>query len=201
MKRHAPATERNREPILQVLQEVLPASRPGARPLVLEIASGTGQHVAFFAQATPWLEWQPTDADPDALPGIQAWADDAGADNIRAPLQLDVLQPWPVSRAAAVLCCNMIHISPWLCTLALLDGAAKVLPVGGVLVTYGPYTRNGEHTAPSNQAFDRSLRQRNPGWGVRDLDMIGQEAARRGLRLEMVVEMPANNLTAVFRRG
>lgn len=196
MKQHAPAAERNREPLLAVLRRVLP-QHPGAQ--VLELASGTGQHALHFAGALPHLRWQPTDADADARASIAAWRAEAGLDNLLPPLFLDVREPWPVAAADAIFCANMIHISPWTCTLALLAGAAAVLPPGSPLVLYGPYRRGGAHTAPSNAAFDASLRARDPSWGVRDLEVVVAEA--RGFTLDEVVEMPANNLTVVLRRG
>ena len=196
MKQHAPAAARNRDPILAVLRRVLPA-RPGA--LVLEVASGTGQHAVHFAQALPHLHWQPTDLDPAALASIAAWVQEAGLSNLRAPQPLDVRGAWPVDRADALFCANMVHISPWACTLGLLEGAARLLDVGAPLVLYGPYRRGGAHTAPSNAAFDESLRARDPAWGVRDLEAVVDHA--RGFALEEVVQMPANNLTVVLRRS
>jgi SAM-dependent methyltransferase len=196
MKQHAPAAERNRDPILAVLRRVLPA-RPGA--LVLEVASGSGQHALHFAAALPHLRWQPSDQDPVARDSVAAWRAEAGLDNLLPPLFLDVRGPWPVAAADAIFCANMIHISPWACTLALLSGAAAVLPPGSPLVLYGPYRRGGAHTAPSNAAFDASLRARDPAWGVRDLEEVVAQA--RGFALDEVVEMPANNLTVVLRRG
>lgn len=195
--RHAPATARNREPILAVLRRVLPA-----RGLVLEIASGTGEHAAFFAASLPGIEWQPSDADPAALDSIAAHRDAAGLANLRTPLVLDVTQAsWPVDRADAIVCINMIHISPWRVTEALLDGAARVLGAGGVLYLYGPYRVGGRHTAPSNAAFDADLRARNPAWGVRDVEAVAAEAAARGIDLVETVAMPAQNLSVVLRRS
>ncbi|RME24928.1 MAG: DUF938 domain-containing protein [Deltaproteobacteria bacterium] len=199
MKRQWPAPLRNRDPILDVLRRVLPGPAPQDR-LVLEIAAGTGQHAVYFAAALPWLRWLPTDPDPAAVASIAAWRDEAGLANLLDPVALDVTQPWPVDAADAVYCCNMLHIAPWPCTLALLDGARSVLPTGAPLVVYGPFQRGGRHTAPSNAAFDRSLRERDPRWGVRDLDVVAAEARSRGLALDEVVPMPANNLTVVFRR-
>ncbi len=196
MKRHAPATERNRDPIAAVLREVLPA-----RGLVLEVASGTGQHAAYFARLFPGLEWQPSDPDPDALTSIEAWVADAGAANLREPIELDAAGTWPVERADAVLCINMVHISPWTATLGLLAGAARLLPAGGPLILYGPYRRSEVETAKSNEAFDRSLKARNPDWGLRDLDQVTAAAEAERLVLERVVEMPANNVSVVFRKS
>jgi hypothetical protein len=187
-----PATQRNRDPILAVLREVLPPSG-----VVIEVASGSGQHVAAFAEALPHLTFQPTDLDDDGqIASIGAWTH--GMANVLPPVRLDVTQTWPVAEAAAVMCVNMVHISPWACTLALLDGAESVLSSRGVLYLYGPYKRGGEHTSASNASFDASLRSRNPAWGVRDLDVVVAAAAERGLALDRVVEMPANNLSVVF---
>jgi SAM-dependent methyltransferase len=194
VKRHAPASERNREPILEVLRRVLPA-----RGLVVEIASGTGQHAVHVAAALPGITWQPTDLDPDALTSIAAWREEAGLANLRAPVALDVTAPvWPFDAADAIVCINMIHIAPWAASVALLDGAGRLLPAGGVLYTYGPYRFDGV-TAPSNEAFDRSLRERDPAWGVRDVRDLRAAAAARGLTLDEVVAMPANNHSLVFR--
>lgn len=196
-RRSAPAAQRNAEPILRVLETVLPA-----RGLVLEVASGTGEHARFFAQRLPGLDWQPSDPDPEARASIDAWAADAGLPNLRPALVLDACDAaWPLDRADAVVCINMIHIAPWAAALGLLDGAARLLPRGGPLVLYGPFARGGRHTAPSNERFDAALRARDPNWGVRDLDDVAAEAEARGLALEQVTEMPANNLTAVFRSG
>jgi hypothetical protein len=196
-RRFAPATARNRAPILAVLERELPA-----RGLVLEIASGTGEHAVAFAQALPALVFQPSDADPDALASIEAWLRHAALPNLRPALGLDVhVQPWPLRDPPdAILCSNMIHIAPWSACLALLDGAAVALAPGAPLVLYGPYREGGVHTAPSNAAFDASLRERDPRWGVRDQDEVAAEAAARGLDLTRVVAMPANNRTLVLRR-
>jgi len=195
MKRSAPATERNREPIAAVLREVLPE-----RGTLLEIASGTGEHAAYFSRLFPNLLWQPSDPDPDALASIRAWREEAGPANLLDPLRLDASAgSWPVAAADAMLCVNMVHISPWAATEGLMRGAARLLAAGAPLVLYGPYRRAGVATAPSNKAFDASLKARNPSWGLRELEAVEAEAAKNGLRLERVVEMPANNLTAVFR--
>ena len=196
VKRTTGASGRNADPILAVLRRVLPP-----RGRVLEIASGTGSHAAHFARALPELTWQPTDVDPEGLASIAAWVEEAALPNLRAPLRLDVTEPWPVERADAVLCINMIHIAPWSCALALLAGAARVLEPGAPLVTYGPYRFDGAFTAPSNADFDESLRARDPAWGVRDVADLRREAAARGLSLEETVAMPANNHTLVFRRA
>ena len=197
MKRFAPATERNREPIAAVLREVLPAAGT-----VLEIASGTGEHAAFFARLFPELKWQPSDPDPDALSSAQAWQADAEASNLLPPVFLDAAsQTWPLDRADAVLCINMVHISPWAATVGLMKGAARLLPPGGRLILYGPYRRAEVETAASNAAFDASLKARNPHWGLRDLAEVRAEAEGNGLAFERLWEMPANNLTVVFRKG
>ena len=193
--RIAPAADRNKGPILEVLQRVLPSSG-----LVLEIASGTGQHAVHFARGLPAIEWQPSDPDPASRESIAAWSAKAALPNLRPVLELDVrASHWPVERAAAIVCINMIHISPAASTVGLLDGAARVLPAGGVLVLYGPYKRGGAHTAPSNESFDMQLRSQNPEWGVRDLEWVQDLARERGLAFGETVQMPANNLCVVFR--
>jgi hypothetical protein len=195
-KGFAPAAERNRAPILEVLRRVLPAEGT-----VLEIASGTGQHAVYFSAALPGLVWQPSDASPDALRSIESWVADEGRDNLRPPLSLDVgVAPWPLAHADSVLCINMIHISPWSATEALFTGASQLLNRGSPLITYGPYRLRGTHTAPSNAAFDENLRGRNPDWGVRDIDELAALADRTGFLLDERVDMPANNMTLVWRR-
>jgi len=190
---HAAAAERNREPILEVLRRVLPPAG-----LVLEIASGTGQHVAFFARALPALRWQPSDPSTAHLRSIDAWA--AGADNVAAAVALDVeAEPWPVSRVDAILNINMSHIAPWSATAALCRGAGRLLAPGGVLFLYGPFKRDGQHTAESNQRFDERLRGDDPRWGVRDLDDVEAVATAAGFALPEIIAMPANNLSVVFR--
>lgn len=197
VKRRAPAAERNREPIAEVLGAVLPKSG-----LVLEVASGTGEHALHFAGRFPRLVWQPTDPSLEARDSIRAWRQEAGLANLRDPLPLDAAaESWPVRRADAMLCINMIHISRWKATEGLMRGAGRILPAGAPLVLYGPYRRAGVPTAPSNEDFDRSLKARDPEWGLRALEAVEAEALRNGLRLERVVEMPANNLTVVFRRS
>ena len=192
----APAAERNKEVILEVLKRFLPKSG-----LVLEIASGTGQHVTHFATALPALTWQPTDLDTEHLISIAAWRRHSGLQNVRPPLKLDVgANPWLAEQADAVLCCNMIHIAPWAATAQLLDGAARVLVPGGILFLYGPYRRFGGHTAPSNEAFDADLRKRNLEWGLRDMEVVVALAGQNGLSLVEVVPMPANNFSILFRR-
>lgn len=196
IRRTAPAAERNKNPILAVLTRVLPDSG-----LAVEIASGTGQHVVHFAEALPGWTWQPTEIDPESRGSIAAWVEETGLTNILPPLSLDVCEPqWPVERADAVLCINMIHISPWRATECLMAGCASLLGPGGILFLYGPYRRFGRHTAPSNEAFDASLRERDPQWGVRDLGAVVETAEGHGLGLSEVVEMPANNLSVLFTR-
>jgi SAM-dependent methyltransferase len=195
-RRRSPAAQRNREPILEVLRKHLPE-----RGMLLEIASGTGEHAAYFAAAFPDLLVQPSDPDPAALASIEEGRVEEGPPNLLRPLALDASAgAWPVEAADAILCVNMVHISPWPATEGLMRGAGRLLAPGAPLVLYGPYRRAGVPTAPSNEAFDQSLRARNPEWGLRDLEAVAAEAARHGLRLERVVEMPANNLTLVFRR-
>lgn len=196
MKREAPAVARNREAIARALGEILPA-----RGFVLEIASGTGEHALRFAQLFPALEWQPSDPDPAARASIAAWRDEAGLPNLREPVALDASAPqWPVAFADAILCINMVHISPWAATEGLMRGGSAILPPGGPLILYGPYRRAGVPTAPTNEAFDASLKARDARWGLRDLEAVQSEAALQGLRFERLLEMPANNLTIVFRR-
>ena len=198
-RRHAPATLRNRDAILAALGRHLPA-----RGTVLEVASGTGEHAAHFAAALPRLVFQPSDPDADARASIDAWARDARLPNLRAALALDVAEPdWEraVGEADAVLCINMVHIAPWAATEGLMRGAARLLPAGGVLCLYGPFRREGRHTAPSNAAFDAQLRASDPAWGVRDLEAVAAEAAARGFAPPVVEQMPANNLFVAFQRG
>lgn len=197
MKSHAPATERNRDPIAAVLRDVLPASG-----MVLEVASGTGEHAAYFARLFPNLLWQPSDPDPDAIASIAAWRAEAGCGNLREPVVLDAASGhWPIDHADAILCINMVHISPWAATLGLIHGASRLLALGAPLILYGPYRRAEVPTAPSNEAFDFSLRSRNPDWGLRALEDVQAEAEAKDLRFEDLVEMPANNLSLIFRRG
>lgn len=193
----APATQRNREPILEVLRRVLPT-----HGLVLEISSGTGQHAAFFAAALPGITWQPSDPAPAHLQSIEAWRQSSGSSNLLPAVFLDVaVAPWPVQQAAAVVNINMIHIAPWEACEALMIGAANLLPPDAPLFLYGPFKRNGEHTSHSNAAFDARLRNDDPRWGVRDLEEVQRVATQAGFRLEEVVQMPANNLSLVFRRS
>jgi SAM-dependent methyltransferase len=193
---YRPHVVRNREPILAVLRQVLPA-----QGLVLEIASGSGEHAAYFAKELPALTWQPSDPDEAALASIAAHRGDAAHANLLAPLRLDVTaNDWPVGRADAVMCSNMIHISPWAATEGLMAGAERVLSAGGILFLYGPYKIGGQHTAPTNQAFDEDLRSRNPAWGIRDLADVTVLAQRHGFAAAETIEMPANNLSVIFRR-
>lgn len=196
-KRHAPATLRNRDAIVEVLAAVLPATG-----LVLEIASGSGEHVVHFANAFQALEWQPSDPDADALASIAAWRGEAALPNLHVPMMLDAAaERWPVGAVDAILCINMVHISAWEATLGLMRGAGRVLSAGGLLYLYGPFLREGVDTAPSNLAFDKSLRARDPHWGLRSVDAVGDAATAQGLKLEQLVEMPANNLSLMFRKG
>ncbi len=191
----SPATARNREPILAVLRRVLPA-----RGRVLEIASGAGEHAVFFARAMPGINWQPSDPDHQARESIAAWIAAEQLANVAPPLAIDVCAvDWEVvPHFDALVAINMIHISPWQATLGLMAGSRRLLRAGGVLYTYGPYKRAGRHTAPSNEAFDASLKARDPNWGVRDVADVERAAAAQGLALREIVEMPANNLSLVF---
>lgn len=190
------AAERNKQPILEALRQCLPA-----HGRALEIASGTGQHAAWFAAGLPGWTWQPTEARPEALPGIAAWAAQAGAANVLAPRVLDVMAPrWAAddARFDLVFCANLLHIAPWAACAGLLRGSARHLAPGGRLVTYGPYLESGVVTSPGNLAFDQSLRAQNPDWGIRRLEDVAQEAARAGLRLAARHALPANNLLLVW---
>ncbi len=194
----SPSTARNRGPILEVLKRCLPATG-----LVLEVAAGAGEHAAFNAAALTGLSWQPTDADPRALVSIAAWRDSAELENLLPPLRLDAADPdrWPLDRADAVVNINMSHISPWSATEGLITGTARLLGAGAILFLYGPFLERDVETAPSNFAFDRDLRARDPDWGLRRLEDIVPLAARHGLVLAERVAMPANNLVLVFRRS
>ena len=192
----SPAAARNRDPILAALRRVLPA-----RGLLLEVASGSGEHALHIARALPGLTVQPTDPDPAARGSIDAWGQSAGLPNLCSALALDATAAeWPLDRADAVLCVNMVHIAPWGAALGLLRGAARLLPPGAPLVLYGPYRRGGAHTAPSNAEFDAALRAKHPDWGVRDLEAVADAASAEGLRLDSLAELPANNLLLCFRR-
>jgi len=191
-----PATARNRDAILDVLRSVLPASG-----LVLEVASGSGEHVVHFARAFPDLTFQPSDPEGAALQSIAAWTKDSGLKNIRPPVMLDAASgQWPAHAADAILCINMIHIAPWRASEGLFRGAARLLRAGAPLYLYGPYRRADVVTAPSNEAFDESLRSRNPEWGLRDLEAVAALAQNNGFSGPAITEMPANNLSVVFRR-
>jgi hypothetical protein len=192
----SPAAARNRDPILAVLRAVLPPAG-----LVLEIASGTGEHAVHFAAALPGLTWQPSDVDEESLGSIAAYRALAALPNLLAPLRLDVTAPsWPAARADALVCINMLHISPWAAAEGLMAGAERLLAPGKILYLYGPFKKDGRHTAPSNAAFDESLRARHPEWGVRDTGEVADLARRHGLALVRQLGMPANNLSLIFRR-
>jgi hypothetical protein len=209
-QKFAPATQRNREPILEVLQQVLPK-----QGLILEIASGSGEHAIFFAPQLAPCYWLPSDRDSTSLDSIRAWQQQHPAANLLAPISLEVSQPdWsgvvqhrlkqhPLIDVPmmAIVNINMIHISPWSATLGLMAGAEAVLPVGGVLYLYGPYKKDGVHTAPSNEAFDEMLRSQNPDWGVRNLEDVIEVAANHQLHWRNTIAMPANNFSVVFERG
>lgn len=203
-RQFAPATERNRDPILAVLKRVLPPTGT-----VLEVASGTGQHAAYFAPRLQPLQWLPSDPNPMLRESIAAWREEAQAENLLAPIALDAsTELWPVEtegkldslEITAVVNINMIHISPWSAGLGLLAGANRILPPGGVLYLYGPYQRHNQHTAPSNAQFDASLQAQNPEWGVRHLEAVVSAAQKEQLELQEVVEMPANNFSVIFKK-
>ena len=192
----SPSAERNKGPIAEILMLVLPGQCE-----VLEVSSGTGQHILHFAQAMPRIRWQPTEQDADALKSIESWLRQTPMQNVKAPLRLDVCDPiWPVRRVEAVVCINMLHIAPPSAAEALLRGAGKVLAPGGILFLYGPYRRQGQHTSPGNQAFDEQLKAANPEWGVRNLEDVARLARAADLELEQIHDMPANNLSVVFRK-
>lgn len=194
-KRHAPATLRNRDAIAAVLAEELPKAG-----LVLEIASGSGEHAVHFAACFPALEWQPSDPDVAALASIAAWSAEANQRNVRPPLMLDAAAAeWPPARADAILCINMVHISPWEAALGLMAGAARLLAAGRPLILYGPFVEDEVPTAPSNLAFDASLRARDAAWGLRNTGDVSAAANAKGLRLTRREAMPANNLMLVYR--
>lgn len=195
-RQYAPATLRNRELILDVLREVLPV-----RGEILEIASGSGEHVVHFAKCLLNLVFQPSDPDPAALRSVVAWVKATGVTNVRPPIVLGASQShWPIASADGIICINMVHISPWEATLGLVKGAAEILPPGAPFYLYGPYKREGFETAPSNEAFDRSLRNHNPAWGLRDLEAVAAFAQSVGFSIPIVTEMPANNVSVLFRR-
>lgn len=192
----SPSVARNRDPILTILQRVLPKTG-----IVLEIASGTGEHAVHFAAALPQLTWQPTDQDEQALKSIAAYREISGLPNLLPPIVLDAADlEWPVLQAGAIVAINMVHISPWRATQGLMAGAGRVLPPGGVLYLYGAYREHGAHTAPGNALFDQDLRRRNVDWGVRDLEEVTELAGHHGLKLVERFAMPANNLSLVFQR-
>ena len=196
IRQFAPSAQRNRDPILAVLRETLPA-----KGLVLEIASGSGEHAMHFAAALPGLSFQPSDPNAEARASIDAWAKEAALPNLLPALALDAsTRGWPLARADAVICINMIHISPWAATQGLIAEAARLLPPGGPLYLYGPYRQSGVPLAPSNAAFDESLRGRDPRWGLRELDTVAALAAAAGFGPPEVTAMPANNLSVVFRK-
>ena len=196
-RRSAPAATRNREPIAHVLNDWLPD-----KGVVLEVASGTGEHAVFFAGHFPHLDWQPSDVHPDALASIRAWRAETGLPNLREPLVIDAALPdWPIDRADALLSINMVHISPWEAALGLLDGADRLLTPGAPLVLYGPWINEAIETAPSNLAFDEDLKSRDPRWGLRRVEDFSAEADRRGFELVEQRAMPANNLMLLFRKG
>lgn len=195
-KRHSEACERNKEPILEVLKDIFPE-----QGIVLEIASGTGQHAVHFASNLPNIIWQPSDIDPELRKSVQAWHAEFKLQNLNTPVHLDVTsENWPIDVADAMMCANMIHIAPWEACIGLLEGAGRILPEGGILCMYGPYKVGGKHTAPSNEAFDQSLRARDASWGIRNLDDVALEARRRGLHLIKTVKMPSNNFCVIYKK-
>lgn len=195
-RRSAPHVARNAAPIVEVLRGALPA-----RGLALEIASGSGEHVLHFAAAFPQLLWQPTDPDPAAVRSIEAWRAGSGLANLLPAIALDArAADWPVAAADAILCINMVHISPWAATAGLMRGAGRLLAAGAPLYLYGAYRQAGVPTAPSNEAFHASLKARDPEWGLKTLEDVAAEAEKNGLRLDAVTAMPANNLSVVLRK-
>lgn len=209
-RQFAPATQRNREFILEVLSQVLPS-----QGTVLEISSGTGEHAVYFASKLKPRKWVPSDPNPTARKSIAAWQEFVNLDNLYSPVDINTQSPvWIVEPGGnwehqqdllnfpitTIVNINMIHISPWESCLGLMAGASRILPSGGILYMYGPYKRNGEHTAPSNESFDNSLRSQNPSWGVRNLNDVIEVAQNHDLELLQVYEMPANNLSVVYRR-
>ena len=190
------SAERNKGPILDVLARVLPK-----RGVVLEVASGTGQHVIHFARALSGLTWQPSDPDPELCESIARHAGEEKLANVNAPVELDVIRlPWPLQTADAVVCINMIHVAPWSATLALFEGARELLPAQRVLFLYGPYRRHGQHTSKSNEQFDSDLHAQNSDWGLRDLEAVSETATSSGFVLTEIVDMPANNFSLIFKR-
>jgi len=196
-KRHAIAPDRNREPILAVLQEVLPPAGT-----VLEIGSGTGQHAVFYADKFPSIVWQPSDVDADALDSIAAWRGEAALPNLRPPIHLDArAEVWDTEPVSAIVAINVVHISPWATCVGMLTGAGRYLLPGGAIIFYGPFLRPDRATAPSNLEFDAEMRRQNPAWGLRDIGVVAAVAESRGLTLDRIVDMPSNNIMAVFRRS
>ena len=199
-KRYAVATQRNREPILKVLQKVLPSEGN-----ILEIASGTGEHAVFFASQLQGCQWYPSDRDSSLRDSIVAWSKECSTDNLHPPLDIDASsEPWSIETAAisidAIVNINMIHIAPFSACEGLMAGAGRILPRDGILYLYGPYKREGKHTSASNEAFDRTLRDRDPQWGVRQLEDVIAVAKKANLTLQEVIAMPANNLSVIFRK-
>jgi hypothetical protein len=207
-KQYAPATERNRQPILEVLQKVIPQ-----KGNILEIASGTGEHACFFAPYFPNQQWIPSDPDPLLRVSIEAWRQDCTGNNLQIPLEINVSLPnWDgkidhsaiakrhcvIAEIGTIIAINLIHISPWSACQGLMKGAEKILQSSGILYLYGPYKQEGKHTAPSNEAFDQSLQFRNPDWGVRNLEDVVELAAKHQLNLQKIIPMPANNLSLIF---
>ncbi|MGK7882851.1 MAG: DUF938 domain-containing protein [Crocosphaera sp.] len=200
LKQYAPATQRNREYILEVLLRVLPSSGD-----ILEVASGTGEHSLFFAPAFSPRLWIPSDPNPIARDSIEAWREESLIDNIQPPLNINVeTSSWEIEKQnlniTTIVNINMIHISPWKACLGLMEGANRILPSGGILYLYGPYKQGGKHTAPSNESFDQSLLSQNPEWGVRNLEDVIKVAEEKGLMFKEKVEMPANNLSVIFQK-
>lgn len=201
-KKHAPATLRNRKPILAVLKDYLPK-----HGTILEIASGSGEHASYFVQHLPNHYWQPSDPDEKSRDSISAWWWEIQLNNILPPLNIaaqddvwsieNIKSPLPVT---AIVCINMTHISPWTSSIGLFKGAARILPEDGILYLYGPYKIDGEHTAPSNEQFDKNLRSQNPEWGIRNLNDIKDLARQNGLSLIKTIPMPANNLSVIFKK-
>ena len=195
-RQYAPASERNSKPILSVLQNILPQSG-----LLLEIASGSGQHAAYFAPYFPGLTWQPSEPDADSRASITSWIKHIKAENINMPIDLDVTSfPWPISEADVIFSSNMIHITRWKCCLALMAGAGQILKPQGVLILYGPFLMDGKKTALSNIQFDNSLKKRNPDWGIRNLKKVYAAARDYGLACSEIFEMPANNLMVILKK-
>lgn len=195
----SPAALRNRAPIAEVLRTILPATGK-----ILEIASGTGEHALYFAEHFPQILWQPSDASEAAIDAIESWREAADLPNVLPAIKMDASAPetWPnIDGVTAILCCNMVHISPWTATEGLMRGAGALLAAGEPLILYGPYTRDGVETAPSNLAFDADLKRRNPAWGLRSLEQVAELASAHGFTLEHILAMPANNITVIFRKS